>query len=371
MKMNDKILRVINILKNEGYEAYIVGGYVRDLLLEKENYDVDITTNATPLQVKKIFKNYLLDEKFIDLGSIKFKIDKYDFEITTFRKEHEYINHRKPSKIEYTTLLEEDLIRRDFTFNALCYDGNDIIDLFNGIEDLKNKKIKIIGDPFSRLNEDALRILRALRFSSILNFDIDDKITLAMQKTYKYLDEISFDVKYKELKKILNGENLFKTLKKYKNVFIDVFKLNKLDIDKFTSCKDYDEKEALFFYYSDYQIDNKYLKNTNLTFLEDKIDLKKKLNKYGVDSIYNLLYFRSNILGQDSKVFLMLKEIISNDECYNLKMLNINGIDLLNINVEKNKIGKYLNLLLDTVIENKCQNSKNELLKYLKENIIS
>ncbi len=371
MKINGKVLNVINILKNEGYEAYIVGGYVRDLLLKKESYDVDITTNATPLKLKEIFKNYHLDENFIALGSIKFKIGEYHFEITTFRKEYEYISHRKPSKIEYINSLEEDLIRRDFTINALCSNGNDIIDLFNGIEDLKNKKIKMIGDPTLRLNEDALRILRALRFSSSLGFDIDEKLTLGMDLNYKYLEKISLDVKYKELNKILNGKNFLNVLKKYKNIFIEIFNLDKLDINMFSSCMSYEEKEALFFLYSDCKIDNKYLKNKNLIFLEDKIDLKKKLNKYGKEEIYNLLYFRSNIMKKDCKIFILLNELINDNECYNLKMLNINGLDLLNINIENNKIGTYLNLLLEAVIENKCQNNKNELLKYLKENIIS
>ena len=371
MYINKEVLNVINRLKKEGYVAYIVGGHIRDLLLKKESYDVDIATNATPLQLKRIFENYHLNDNFIDLGSIKFKVGKYKFEITTFRKEYKYINHRKPSKIEYVNLLEEDLIRRDFTINALCSDGNNIIDLFNGIGDLKNKKIKMIGDPTLRLKEDALRILRALRFSSTLQFSIDKEISLAIYSNYKYLEEISFEVKYKELKKILDGKDFLIVLKEYKNVFVDIFKLNKLDINKFTNSMDYDEKEALFFLYCDNDVNNKYLKNKHLVFLEEKIDLKKKLNKYGKDEIYNILLFRSKILKQDFKAFILLDEVIVNNECYNLKMLNINGLDLLNINIENNKIGTYLNLLLDAVIENKCQNNKSELLKYLKENIIS
>jgi len=182
-----EIKTIFNLVKDKGYEIYIVGGYVRDSLLNKVSYDIDMTTSATPNVLKEIFKNYELKEEFMGFGSIKFEFNKYHFEITTFRKEGVYKDYRKPEHIEFTTSLKEDLLRRDFTMNALCYDLDSVIDMFDGIKDLKEKTINTIGNPFVRFKEDSLRILRALRFSSKLGFSIGDETKEAIKNTYKYL----------------------------------------------------------------------------------------------------------------------------------------------------------------------------------------
>lgn len=370
LKLPEELNGILEIIKNKGYEAYIVGGYVRDSLLNIENYDVDITTSATPEVLKQTFKNYKLEEKFLSLGSVKFDFNKYHIEITTFRKEYEYIKHRKPTKIEFTDDLKEDLVRRDFTVNAICFDGEKIVDLFNGIRNLENKTIKTIGDANVRFEEDALRILRALRFSSKLSFKLDEEVKKAIYNNYKYLESVSFDTKYRELKGILESKNYLSVLKEYKEVLMSIFKLDDLKYELFDEVMDYDLKEALFFYYSNINIYNKYLLNKDIIFINNKEDLKYKLNEFGKENIYNVLYFKSNILNEDKEIFELLNDIINSGECYNLKMLDIKGEDLLKNNIENNKIGKHLNMLLKAVIENKCKNEKKELLKYLKNNIL-
>ena len=365
-----EIKETIGLIKDNGYEAYAVGCYVRDYILSKENYDADITTNAPPEKLKEIFKNFKLEENFMGLGSIKFDYNNYHIEITTYRREYNYVNHRKPSKVEFSDCLKEDLSRRDFTINALCSDGEKMIDLFNGIKDLKEKKIRTIGNPGVWFEEDALRVLRALRFSSKLGFDIEEGAINALNDNSKYLSEIAFETKYKELRGLLEGENYLNTLKKYKSVLMKSFKLSELQIDLFYENMNYEEKEALFFYNSDMKINNRYLIGKEVVFSNDKIDMKNKLKDYGKENIWNTLYFRSTVLKVEKDHFELLNNIINNNECYNLKMLNINGNDLLNINIENNKIGKYLNILLNEVIEDKCINEKKELLKYLKDNIL-
>lgn len=360
---------ILDLIMQSDFDAYVVGGYLRDKLLNIDSFDVDITTNARPNELLKIFKNFNVDSNFINLGCVKFCFEKYNFEITTFREEFNYINHRKPSKIKFVNELKDDLIRRDFTINAVCSDGIDVIDLFNGLEDLKNKTIKTIGNSQERFEEDSLRILRALRFSSKLGFSLE-YVDKAIINNYKYLDLINFDVKYKELKGILGGNNYIEVLSKYKDILMEIFCLNLLNVELFNIDMSYEEREALFFYFSENNINNKYLLNRKIEFINDKIDLKKKLKVYGKEIIENLLYFRNNILNTNKEDFIVFSEIIDNKECYNLKMLNINGKDLLNINIKKNKIGKNLNMLLDAVIENKCLNEKKALLNYLKDNIL-
>lgn len=370
LKISIELKSVLETIQNQGYEAYIVGGYVRDSLLGIENYDIDITTSATPDVLKQLFKDYELEEQFLSFGSVKFNFNKYHIEITTFRKEYDYIKHRKPSKIEFAKTLKDDLIRRDFAINALCFDGEKIIDLFGGIRDLEHKIIKTIGNPAIRFEEDALRILRALRFSSKLSFDLDLETKQAIIDNCKYLDGIAFETKYRELKGILDGRNYLAIIKEYKDVLKGIFKLDDLKVTLFDNDMAYEIKEALFFYYSNVNINNKYLLNKYIIYMNDKVDLKYKLNEFGKDNIYNDLYFKSNVLNENKEIFKLLNDVIDSNECYNLKMLDINGEDLLKNNVENNKIGKRLNMLLKAVIENKCDNKKDELLKYLKNNIL-
>lgn len=365
INLKDEILYILNLIKKEGYEVYLVGGFFRDSLLNIDSYDVDMTTNATPSALKQILKDYKLNEEFIKFGSVKFAINKYHFEITTFRKEKEYNDHRKPAKIEFTNSLKEDLIRRDFTINALCYDGENIYDLFNGIDDLNKKIINTIGDADIRFKEDALRILRALRFSSKLNFIISEDVKKSIENNYKFLKELNFNNLYRELKGILEGHNFINVLKEYKQILIKVFSLEDLKVEMFNNEMTYYEKEALFFYYSNIKLNNMYLINKDIVFVNDKIELKKNLKNYGYEIINKLLYFKSTYLKENTDVYKLLIEIKNKNECYNLKTLKIKGNDLIELNIKGDRIGKYLEMLLNAVIESKCSNDKENLLKYL------
>ncbi len=204
--MEKTIFNILDKLESKGYEAYIVGGYVRNFLLKRASQDIDITTSATPKEVIEILKEE--NPTTYEYGNIFIKNKEYDVEITTMREEYNYIDNRRPNKIKYITDLKQDLLRRDFTINTICMDKNGkIIDLLNGIQDIKKKTIKMVGNPKLRLKEDALRILRAVRFAANLNFKIEDSLKEAIKENKEYLKQISYERKKEELTKIFTSDN--------------------------------------------------------------------------------------------------------------------------------------------------------------------
>ena len=204
----DKVIKSVLDELNKEYEAYLVGGYVRDYLLGIKTYDVDICTTALPKDIYSIFNicanNY---------GGAKLILDNYNIDITTFRKDSHY-NKRRPMEVEYITDLKTDLMRRDFTINTICMDKDGkIIDLLNGVNDLNNRTIKMIGDNIERLVEDPLRILRAIRFATVLDFNLDEELIKAIKKKYKLVNTLSKDRVKAEFSKILMSPNYRKGLK--------------------------------------------------------------------------------------------------------------------------------------------------------------
>lgn len=210
---------IIEQLNKHGYEAYIVGGCVRDSLLDKNPNDWDITTSATPLQVKEIFKRTV--DTGIQHGTVTVLVDKdivakgkpehagiYSFEVTTYRIDGKYEDHRRPTEVLFTASLEEDLKRRDFTINAMAYNDTDgVIDIFGGIDDLNNHVVRCVGNPSDRFDEDALRILRAVRFAAQLGFEIAETTRVAMKEQAKYLRDISAERIQVELTKLITSDN--------------------------------------------------------------------------------------------------------------------------------------------------------------------
>lgn len=206
-KRKEKALRMLEKLENEGYQAYIVGGFVRDLKLKRETLDIDITTNATPKQLREIFKEETLPKE--EYGSITVYFEGVYFEITTFRKEITYQDNRRPAEYQYINSLEEDLTRRDFLMNTLCMDKNGkIIDLMNAKHDIEKKIIHTVGDASQKLKEDALRMLRAIRFATVLNFKLSDEVRSAILEHKSLIKNLSYERKKQELEKIFTSPNL-------------------------------------------------------------------------------------------------------------------------------------------------------------------
>lgn len=202
MQVPEKVEHIIEILIKNGYEAYAVGGCVRDSILGRKPEDWDITTSAQPEQVKALFFRTI--DTGIQHGTVTIMLDKEGFEVTTYRIDGEYEDSRHPKNIEFTSNLEEDLKRRDFTINAMAYNSTDgLVDIFEGIEDLNKKIIRCVGNPKDRFAEDALRILRAVRFAGQLGFSIDEKTKEAIVELAPTLKNISAERIRTELDKLL------------------------------------------------------------------------------------------------------------------------------------------------------------------------
>lgn len=205
------VKEVLLKLKKTGFQAYIVGGCVRDILVGRETNDWDFTTDAHPEQILKLFPDGFYDNKFGTVGvpvkpSTTNNQPPTIFEITTFRSEYGYSDHRHPDKIAFGKTLEEDLKRRDFTINAMASDGDKIIDLFEGQNDLNKKIIKAVGDPDKRFQEDALRMMRAIRIAAQLKYLIEEKTFSAIQTNSKLISNISRERIRDELIKILSSD---------------------------------------------------------------------------------------------------------------------------------------------------------------------
>ncbi|HZK27441.1 MAG TPA: CCA tRNA nucleotidyltransferase, partial [Thermoclostridium sp.] len=186
----NNILRIIDILENNGHKAYIVGGCIRDMLLNIKPKDYDICTSARPEQVQKLFKKSI--PTGIKHGTVTVISDSNPVEVTTFRVESGYSDRRHPDNVNYTDSLIEDLKRRDFTMNAIAYHPvQGIIDPFDGASDIKRRIIKTVGDPKERFNEDALRMLRAIRFQARFNFSIEQNTLNAIEALSKNIKDVS------------------------------------------------------------------------------------------------------------------------------------------------------------------------------------
>lgn len=197
---------ILDTLHKAGFEAYVVGGCVRDALLFRTPEDWDITTNALPKQVKQLFKRTI--DTGIQHGTVTVMMEKEGYEITTYRIDGKYEDHRRPSDVSFTTNLQEDMLRRDFTINAMAYnDEEGLVDCFGGQEDLKNGIIRCVGDPMERFDEDALRVLRALRFAGQLDFTIEENTRNAMKAQSKYLKDVSAERIRVELTKLLCSDH--------------------------------------------------------------------------------------------------------------------------------------------------------------------
>ena len=242
MNINEGANRIINILERNGYEAYAVGGCVRDTLMGKVPADWDITTNCMPDDMIRCFEDYRIIETGLKHGTVTVLIDGVGYEVTTYRRDGEYTDNRHPDKVTFVTDIASDLSRRDFTINAMAYNPKSgLVDLFGGREDIENKVIRCVGSPDKRFSEDALRILRALRFASVLDFSIDKTTSDAIFAFKDFLDNISKERINVEFTKLLCGQRNVDIIREYFDV-ICVF------IPEMKPMKGFDQKTRWHIY---------------------------------------------------------------------------------------------------------------------------
>lgn len=218
--MSEKAEYSIKKLNEHGFEAYLVGGSVRDMLMNRPNSDIDITTNALPTQTKAVFNEHKVAETGIKHGTVTVIIDEIPIEITTYRIDCGYTDGRHPDAVQFSSDITDDLSRRDFTVNSIAFNyESGFIDPFDGENDIEHKIIRCVGNPKTRFKEDGLRILRALRFSSVLGFEIHKDTSDAIHECRHLLKNVSAERIYSELSKTLCGKNIRKVLTEYADVF--------------------------------------------------------------------------------------------------------------------------------------------------------
>ncbi|WP_160691469.1 CCA tRNA nucleotidyltransferase [Clostridium sp. C2-6-12] len=427
---------ILDTLINNGHEAYIVGGCVRDSILNKQPKDWDITTKAKPEEVINLFEKVILTG--LKHGTVTVLINNEGYEVTTYRTDGEYEDNRHPKEVKFVSSLKEDLARRDFTINAMAFnEQTGLVDYFNGLSDLKDKIIKTVGIPEERFKEDALRMLRAVRFSAQLDFNIDTELLSAIELLRNNIKDISKERIRDELNKILinnprkidilkdcgileiiipeirsiydfNQNNSYHIYDLYNHTLKATEAIEKKlhlrltmllhDFGK-VKTKTTDDKGISHYYnHSKESIELaksilKELKYDNVTInkvliliqyhdctLKSKLSVKKLLNKIGEEAFRDLIKVqKSDILAQnpiyakerllnminiESKLDLILEQ----NECFDLKDLNINGKELIELGFNRGKeIGEILNYLLDKVIENPDLNNKEQLMKLAKQ----
>ncbi|MBQ7288333.1 MAG: CCA tRNA nucleotidyltransferase [Clostridia bacterium] len=379
--------KTLKKLKSQGYEAYIVGGAVRDLLSGRIPTDYDIATNALPSQVQSIFEKCIpTGERH---GTVTVIVDGQPLEITTYRIDGSYIDARHPDTVAFSTSIHDDLSRRDFTINAMAYDGETLIDDFGGQADLQNGVIQTVGNPDMRFSEDALRILRAFRFSSVLHFSIEPRTLSACINKFPLLQKISRERIYTELTKVLCGQfpqTLHPLLECGGLSFLN---LNNADISvvaklpsaaairyaAFCFLCQCEPKQLLL----NLRAPKRQIEYTQAVYnlfcselLPEKALLKEQMRPFPQTDWNNIISAYA-LLRQCSVdgIKFHLTEIIKNKEPYAIEMLAVDGNDLCALGMQGKAIGDTLQLLLEAVIKNPALNKKDSLLKLAKKRINS
>lgn len=360
--MYKKALEVLNKFYDNGYLAYIVGGYPRDTLLGIKTTDIDICTNAKPMEIIKIFDTDKVSD--INYGSVKVIYKNVKFDVTTFRRDIKYENNRKPVKIKYINDLKKDLLRRDFTINTLCIDreGN-LVDILNVRKDIDERIIRTVGNPRYRIKEDSLRILRAIRFASILDFKIDSKTKSYIIKYGYLLKSLSCSRRREELDKIFSSKN--------KEMGRDL--IVELGIDKhlgIENLKDIVMCNDIIGIWSQLKMRDEYpfSKLEKETIFKIREMLEMDIDSY---SVYKYGLYVSSVVGSIKGIsYKEINDIYSNLVIYSRKDIKVGGMDIAN--ALKREPGNYLREIFDDIerkiIGLEIDNKYEDIIDYVKKN---
>lgn len=403
MPLPSSVEYVLSKLKENGYQAYVVGGAVRDFLMGKTPHDYDLTSDALPSQISDVFKDFYQEHSGEKHGTIRVIVDHKPIEITTFRCDEGYTDYRRPDNVEFVKDVYIDSKRRDFSINAFYYSEGHIYDFHEGLEDLNNKVIKTIGNPSARFHEDALRILRAIRFSAKLGYEIESKTKTALLDCKEELNIIAKERILIELKEISSTSNFFRNVKEYFPIFKLIIPcLDKIgnsidDIYNFDTKSYGDYIASLSALFSLREINNDFMLwrlfikmdnesinaiktliklkdiNFNNSFDDDYINglilLSKPVDinvfKNYLINLYNLKRFKND----DIDSILNRVDILSKGNTpYSLKDLEIDGNDLLKLGIEKNQYFKeILNEVLLRCNQGDLNNNRNEEIEFVKK----
>lgn len=405
MTIPQPVHKIIAKICDCGFDAYTVGGCVRDILMGKSPCDWDITTSATPDEIQKIFSQYTVIPTGIKHGTVTVLFGRTPFEITTFRIDGNYSDSRHPENVTFSTSLTGDLKRRDFTINAIAYHPEvGIVDLFGGQADLKSRIIRAVGDPAQRFSEDALRIMRAIRFSAVLGFELEPETADALFKFNHLLENIAAERICAELNKIMCTDGASTVIEKYFSVIsqrlFGDYPSKFLDTTIFSTISRVPDKlhlrlAAFLFgaaqvfntdvtslaktFFSHLKYDNKtrlltitVLSNLHRKITPDRISIRRIVRDTGADALQDIFELKNALQLDNPSTIATTKSILwailRDGDCCHLHNLALKGNDLASeFNLKGPNIGKGLNLLLDAVIEGKCQNTRSSLIEYFKK----
>ncbi len=388
------VKKIISALNSQGFQGYAVGGCVRDFLMNIPPHDYDITTNAKPEQVKRLFSHTV--DTGIQHGTVTVILNKTNYEVTTYRIDGEYKDGRHPESVEFAGELKDDLSRRDFTINAVAYNEKDgYVDLFGGIEDIKHRLIRGVGDPDKRFKEDALRMMRAIRFSAQLDFRIEPETYKAIKANSALIKNVSIERIREEFFRLIMtrhcGSLSLLTDSGMTEYFLPELKplidsgtvvtgdLSDLNASPplrlayiFGSLGAKQVKEIL----TRLRFDNKTIKNTVVLTQNRQFELKeteesvRRLISVAGELSEELLYYICTLrkLGGDI-YFSLFKKIKNRGDCCALKDLAVNGSDLSELGIKGKKTGEMLSFLLDAVLKDPLMNDRETLISLAKEGL--
>lgn len=318
INMPDKVNMILDKLSAEGHEVVIIGGCVRDSIMGITPHDWDIATSAQPTEIMECFKEHNIMTAGLKHGTVTVVIDHEPYEITTYRIDGKYTDYRRPDSVSFASDLAEDILRRDFTINAIAYDGKKIIDLHNGIWDLQCGIIRCVGNADDRFQEDPLRVMRAIRFSARFGFEIEIETKAAMKRNAHLLTKIAIERKQSEFSKALCSKHV-EVLKEYKDILDYVMPgLSQIDgfdhvINMVTDCHDICEKLAILVdslgmsSYTDIakllslhmKYPNKIVKSVqnifggrNMFIIDSAICVKNMMSEFSLKDVKNILFFK-------------------------------------------------------------------------------
>lgn len=360
--MLETALKVLNIIEDNSYEAYIVGGFVRDYVMGIKSNDVDITTNARPKDLIKIFPNANIDNEVY--GSVTVYLNNIRFEITTYRDDGNYLDNRHPDIINYVNDLKTDLKRRDFTINTICMDkAGNIVDLLSCRSDIDNKIIKTVINPLESFKIDSLRILRAIRFATTLDFELDKEVKEAIIQSKYLLKDLSINRKKEELDKIFSSPNIEKGIMLIKELgLIDVLFLE--NINEIKSCS------QVIGIWTMLEVDDIYPFTRNELNLMKDIRNAIKNNPLAYTTLYYYDLYPCTVAGEI--IGIPKKEIMDNYEAMPIHKRSdivVDSYDLIEyLNIEDGPIMSKLWKELELNILNlEVSNTKEDLLNLAKK----
>ncbi len=382
----------IEALLAAGFDAYAVGGAVRDCLSGRYANDWDIATSALAQQTKEVFADKRVIDTGIKHGTVTVIINGEPIEITTFRIDAGYSDNRHPDSVEFTKDICLDLSRRDFTVNAMAYNHRDgLVDIFSSQEDLKNKIIRCVGDPDTRFNEDALRIIRALRFAAALGFSVEKNTAESIHKNRLLLRNVAIERITKELCRLICGINAAKIISEFKEVFTCIVPefgsgINGQAPEILSRCKPcaehamaallLDVPEAAPEVMKRLRLSNKFISLCGVLIKYGKTDLssltksefKKLAGILSEEYMTELLSFQQAVFPSfDKSLFSEAKRIFENRECINISGLAINGKAVSNSTGAKGAlVGEILSALLDCVLNEEIPNTTEALTEKAK-----